>query len=347
MKRTLEYQEKGFWRLLEEKGIKYSKDDFPFLTKSSPPEVKAVFDFNRLLELDGWGETIAYLYRGLGRSLTYVGPVLDASRPCGFNDHTDRHVLWVSWTAVELLKRAGANFDGQGAYDRVTENLITAASVLHDLGNLIDRKEHPYYSRFLLRSLFTNKNSRGRYWHSLEQAVYFHDEGRLTEEKFDLENNGQPLLWALVLADKLHFGRDRIGGRSMEKGFIGAQRDAHILANLLVSRSCWYLSPSNFVWQLDFEIQILEKFLAGFSKKKKNRVWVTEKMHNLFQQENILYRESFLKLFFHLYRDRFDFAVKAAFALFPWVRTFILRVFDNDLKRKVGAGEVEVVRRRK
>ena len=86
----------------------------PRFQRAVPPPV---FDWPEYLELESRGEALAYLSRGLGTALNYVGPVLDTELPHGFNDHTDRHTLWVSERAVELLQRAGVGYDGQGYFD--------------------------------------------------------------------------------------------------------------------------------------------------------------------------------------------------------------------------------------
>lgn len=334
---------------MEESKIDFEKEDFPFLSKTNPPQIKQVFDFRKLLCLRGYGEVLAYLYQGLGRSLTYVGPVLDLDLPCGFNDHTDRHTLWVSWNTIELLKSAGLSFDGKNSYDRATENLATTAAVLHDLGNFMGRSTHSQFSLQLLHQLFSHYRGRKekRPWRFLEEAVFYHDGDALSEAKFDIAVQPKPLLWALILADKLHFGRDRIGGRSQQKGIEGVYRDVHILLNALVSRSDWTLSPSGFVWQLDFEVRILDEEMKKFAKKGKQRVWVDKKMQDNFKNEGIPYRETFADLFLDIYKSRFDYAALSAFLLFPWVRSFTLRIFDNDLGRKVGSGILDITRYRR
>lgn len=106
----------GFWEFLKRSGISYVKKDFPFLTETKIPQVLPVFDFDYYMQLKSRGEALAYLYRGLGRALNYVGPVLDVELEFGFNDHTDRHTLWVAQQTVEILQRAGKNYDGTDQY---------------------------------------------------------------------------------------------------------------------------------------------------------------------------------------------------------------------------------------
>src|SRR5690606_7415082 len=111
----------SFWNFLEAAGIPFKKEDFPFLTKTDPPQIKQMWDFGEYLKLGSKGQALAYLYQGLGRALDYVGPVLDSELPNGFNDHTDRHTLWVAQRGLELLYRAGLDYNGTGYYDEKTE----------------------------------------------------------------------------------------------------------------------------------------------------------------------------------------------------------------------------------
>src|SRR5690606_20841668 len=128
------------------------------------------------------------------------GPVLDTELKHGFNDHTDRHTLWVSQTGVELLQRAGASYCGEGYFDGETEILMTLVGMTHDLGNFMSRKDHPEYSAWLLTRLFTGTEAEPRAWEAVLKAVLFHDEHMMQRTGFTLEK-GFPLVWALIAAD--------------------------------------------------------------------------------------------------------------------------------------------------
>lgn len=332
-----------FWQFLRAHKIAFEKTDFPFLTAHPQPQVKQVFEFAEYMTLKSRGEALAYLYNGLGKALNYVGPLLDMELAHGFNDHTDRHTLWVSQTGVELLQRAGVSYDGAGAYDGLTEVLMTLVGMTHDLGNLLSRKDHSQYSVWWLMRVFGKLTPKQRaVFEKALYAILFHEEPVLVALNMPIEH-GIPLQWALVLADKMHVGRDRIGGRSFQTGVEqGAfEDDVHILLNALVVRSTWYLGERSFVWHLDFSLDQLEKKFASFTKGN-HRLWVPAFFQKVLVNRGVRYRESFARLFRDIYGDRMRMAAKCAQMLFPYLDKFTVKLVDNDTRNKVGSGELQV-----
>lgn len=329
-----------FWQFLEEHQIPFDKDDFPFLTKAKIPQIKPVFDLVEYLGLESRGEALAYLYRGLGKALNYVGPVLDTELPHGFNDHTDRHTLWVSQRAMELLARAGRSYDGKGYYDEETEVLVTLVGMLHDVGNLLGREAHSEASMRLLNQLFMQTGRKRNAWEAVGYAITYHEEPVLKAHKKALKE-GIPLQWALVLADKMHFGRDRIGDRSFEAGIKdhAFESDVHILLESLVVRSAWYLAAGKFVWHLDFSVDQLADKFATFTKGH-GRLWVPKMLQKRFINQGKMYRETFRELFLETYLPRVKMAQQATKLLFPYSREFIVKLSDTDTRGKVGSGEL-------
>jgi len=69
-----------------------------------------------------------------------------------YNDHGTKHVEIVRHSALclyELLKRGGVVFNGarQQGLDEADEPVVVAlAAVLHDIGHVVHRESHPYYS---------------------------------------------------------------------------------------------------------------------------------------------------------------------------------------------------------
>lgn len=334
----------GFWDFLRQAGIRFHKQDFPFLSADETPQVLPVFDFDEYLGLSSRGEALAYLYRGFGKALNYVGPVLDRELEYGFNDHTDRHTLWVAGQSVELLQRAGKNYSGSGYYDEKTEVLATLVAMMHDLGNFMDRHEHSTYSAWLLTRLFTHSRKHRQEWNTVMETILFHEEPVLLAMDLPLQQM-QPLHWALVAADKMHGGRERVGGRSMEKGIKHAafEHDVHILLNALIARSSWYLEAGTFVYHLDFSIDQLSEKFAAFSRGN-GRLWVPQKFYDLLVREGRKYRDQFMELFNQVYSPRMIIATKAIFLLFPKIDTFEVRLQDTDTRGKVGNGEAVVFR---
>jgi metal-dependent HD superfamily phosphatase/phosphodiesterase len=98
---------------------------------------------NRFLELiEADGEIQAYL------EAQNVNPV-DRK---GYNDHGRKHIEIVRDHALclyELLKDGGVAFNGAGdqALEESDESVIIAlAATLHDVGHVVHRDQHPYYS---------------------------------------------------------------------------------------------------------------------------------------------------------------------------------------------------------
>ena len=70
----------------------------------------------------------------------------------GYNDHGKKHISIVRNRALclyDLLKRGGVAFNGadQQGLEEADESVIVAlAAVLHDIGHVVHREDHPYYS---------------------------------------------------------------------------------------------------------------------------------------------------------------------------------------------------------
>lgn len=324
----------GWWEYLNSSGIGYQKDDFPFLTQHKVPHIKQVFDFGEYLHLSGKGEALAYLYRGLGKVWNYVGPILDRELPHGFNDHTDRHTLWVTNTAIDLMQRAGTSYENNGNYyGAKSEVLTTLVGMTHDLGNLLDRQRHSMYSAWLLTRLFGNCEKHSQEWRSVMYATLFHEEPMLADLGINL-SDGDPLQWALVAADKMHVGRDRIGDRSYESGIKNKalEEDIHILLNALIVRSSWLRTSNAVVWHLDFEVAQLEEKFSQFTRGD-GRIWVPPKFHAEYRKGR-KYREIFAEIFLKVYEPRIRMAATSVFRLFPSIKRFVLSL--SDAKRSPG-----------
>ncbi len=333
----------SLWEFFKKNKITYEKSDFPFLTDGEVPSIKSVADFGEYLGLVGRGEATSFLYRTLGRSLTYIGAALDTEREYGFNDHTDRHTLWVAGRCTELLQRGGRSADGKGVFDRKSEILCTLVGMTHDIGNLISRKMHSKYSMEILDELFgwTGKKNYREIWEVVRQAVLYHDEAALNEGGFAIEK-GYPLLWALVIADKMHFGRDRLGEKTFETGEEGAaEKDVHIALEMLVARSTWYLNPDEFVWHLDFSVELGQEWMGSLANHK-DRVWVPKLYQQAYRQNGQEYRVTFAKQFLEVYGERVKLIERAAKVLFPWIKGFAVELVDSDSRDKVTPAKMQI-----
>lgn len=331
----------SFWAFLNSSGISFDKADFPFLSNHRIPKVKRVFDFGEYLNLSSKGEALSYLYHGLGKAWNYVGPVLDQELKHGFNDHTDRHTLWVTNTSVELLTRAGRSWNiSEGRYDSKSEVMLTLVGMGHDLGNFVERKNHSMYSAWLMTRLFYNYQSHLDEWEAVLYSILFHEEPMLRELSIGL-SSGIPLQWALVAADKMHMGRERIGNRSYASGIANRalEEDVHILLNTLVVRSSWVLASDIFVWHLDFSVEQLEEKVRGFTKGD-GRIWLPESFHKQFSEGGKPYREIFSEMFLSVYEARIRMAAMGVFLLFPHVTRFQIYLTDEKIRGEMRVCEV-------
>jgi len=70
----------------------------------------------------------------------------------GYSDHGAKHIEIVRDRALglyELLKRAGVEFNGaadQGLAERFEPVILVLAATLHDIGHVVHREDHSYYS---------------------------------------------------------------------------------------------------------------------------------------------------------------------------------------------------------
>ncbi|MFB6109476.1 MAG: HD domain-containing protein [Halodesulfurarchaeum sp.] len=77
----------------------------------------------------------------------------------GYNDHGEKHIEIVRNRALrlyELLKRAGVPFNGatdQGLEEGDEPVIIALAATLHDIGHVVHRDDHTYYSIMLAPAL--------------------------------------------------------------------------------------------------------------------------------------------------------------------------------------------------
>ena len=232
----------------------------------------------------------------------------------------------------------------------MSETLLTLVGMTHDLGNFIDRDRHSMYSAWLLSRLFYNFELNKEAWEAVLYTTLFHEEPMLRDMQVNL-SGGIPLQWALIAADKMHVGRERIGDRSYESGIANhaLEEDVHILLNALVVRSAWILAANSFVWHLDFSIEQLEEKFASFTKGN-GRIWLPDSFHSQFEKKGRPYREIFAEIFANVYEARIRMSAMCIFLLFPEIKKF--QVFLTDAKKTprnggIGGGEFmicEVVR---
>ncbi len=259
--------------------------------------------------------------------------VLDSGTATGFNRHDKQHVRMVSHRVMELLRWANAR-----SKSRRTESEALIAGYLHDIGNLIARKEHGLYSIYMLTQLFTDfdrdRETLASFMHVLE-AVLFHEVD--LGSRFSSLGNLQPATLSLIVADKSDVSFRRV---SFKSNVPDAIKDAHTLVNLLTADSRIKCQKASFQWEVHFSPKVkfdeTEQLLALL--KKAERVWVPDEWQKLYRRDNIEYVFIFHATFLRLYFSRLSFAIRAVFALNPLVETF--RLVINDDERGVSLSRV-------
>ena len=117
---------------------------------------------------------------------TYIIRADESLGALGFTDHSFSHVMHVAEMAGYILKTLG--------YDDRTVELAKIAGYLHDIGNLVNRKEHSQSGALLAWNILREMNCEPGELATIVTAIGNHDEG-----------TGVPVnavAAALILADK-------------------------------------------------------------------------------------------------------------------------------------------------
>ena len=259
--------------------------------------------------------------------------ILDSGTPTGFNRHDKQHVRTVSRRMLELLRWANVR-----AKNRYAESEALIAGYLHDIGNLIARKEHGLYGIYLLTQILADvdrsEETLSAFMRVLEAAL-FHEVD--LGSKFLSLSDLSPATLSLIVADKSDVSFRRV---SLKSNVSDALKDAHTLVNLLTTESRVKCQKKSFQWEIHFSPKIkadeTEQLLALL--KRAERVWVPDDWQQLYRRSNIEYVFVFHATFLRLYFSRLSFAIRAIFALNPNVETF--RLVINDDERGVSLSRV-------
>lgn len=117
---------------------------------------------------------------------TYIIRADESLAALGFTEHSFAHVTHVAEMAGYILQTLG--------YDERTVELAKIAGYLHDIGNLVNRKEHSQSSAVMAWSILNDMKCDPGEMATIVTAIGNHDEG-----------NGVPVnavAAALILADK-------------------------------------------------------------------------------------------------------------------------------------------------
>jgi hypothetical protein len=313
--RSLGIPHSSFSRFLDAESRVVLKINFPALLRRSAQEIDGYFT-----------EKFTTIF-----ALQQI--VLDSGTPTGFNRHDKNHVRAVSRRMLELLRWANIH-----AKNRRAESEAMIAGYLHDIGNLIARKEHGLYGIYLITQILDeverDEATLGACMRVLEAAL-FHEVD--LGSKFTMLSDLSPAALSLIVADKSDVSFRRVSSKS---NVSDALLDAHTLVNLLTTDSRVKCQKTNFQWEIHFSPKIkaddTDQLIALL--KRAERVWVPDDWQQLYRRSNIEYVFIFHATFLRLYFSRLSFAIRAIFALNTKVETF--RLVINDDERGVSLSRV-------
>ena len=125
---------------------------------------------------------------------TYIIRADESLGALGFTEHSFAHVIHVAETAGYILKTMG--------FDDRTVELAKIAGYLHDIGNLVNRKDHSQSGAVMAWSILNDMGCDPGEMATIVTAIGNHDEG-----------TGVPVnavAAALILADKADVRRSRV-----------------------------------------------------------------------------------------------------------------------------------------
>ena len=133
----------------------------------------------------------------------------------GYTEHSFAHVTKVAETAGYILSTLG--------FDERTVELSKIAGFLHDIGNLVNRKDHSQSGAVMAWSILNDKGCDAGEVATIVTAIGNHDEGSGVPVN--------PVAAAMILADKADVRRSRVRNRDY------STFDIHDRVNYSVQRS--------------------------------------------------------------------------------------------------------------
>ena len=146
---------------------------------------------------------------------TYIIRADESLIALGFTEHSFAHVVHVAQTAGYILETMG--------FDDRTVELAKIAGYLHDIGNLVNRKDHSQSGAVMAWSILNDMGCEPAEIATIVTAIGNHDEG-----------TGVPVnavAAALILADKADVRRSRVRNTDISKF------DIHDRVNYSVQKS--------------------------------------------------------------------------------------------------------------
>lgn len=146
---------------------------------------------------------------------TYIIRADESLGALGFTEHSFAHVMHVAEMAGYILQTMG--------YDERTVELAKIAGYLHDIGNLVNRKDHSQSGAVMAWSILNDMGCDPAEMATIVTAIGNHDEG-----------TGVPVnavAAAMILADKADVRRSRVRNKDL------STFDIHDRVNYSVKKS--------------------------------------------------------------------------------------------------------------
>ncbi len=181
--------------------------------------------------------------------MEYIRRADQALEALGYTEHSFPHVERVAATSAMILETLG--------YDERTVELARIASIMHDIGNVINRVDHAQSGAVMAFRLLDCLSMPAGEICSVISAIGNHDEG--TGQPLD------PISAALIIGDKTDVRRSRVRNTDL------LTFDIHDRVNYAVEVSKVHFSDDNksiiLELQIDTEISSVLEYFEIFMKR--------------------------------------------------------------------------------
>lgn len=163
---------------------------------------------------------------------TYIIRADESLGALGFTEHSFEHVMHVAETAGYILDSMG--------YEPRTVELAKIAGYLHDIGNLVNRKDHSQSGAVMAWSILNDMGCDPEEVATIVTAIGNHDEG-----------TGVPVnavAAAMILADKADVRRTRVRNKDL------STFDIHDRVNYSVKKSILKINEEKTIVKLKLSI---------------------------------------------------------------------------------------------
>lgn len=281
----------------------------------------------------------------------------------GMNEHGQQHVKWVTRNTYAFLKMA------QPFRKDITERTFrvgTTAAAGHDVGQILLRNGQEIGSVAVLEHAMSGLKGQvdGFFFEDVKRAIVIHPEANVTdlaERVWHTAGNAaatiqkmyeelRPEELALILADKLHIGQDRLPSKWRDSD--GILRDLHVGVNAAFDVDAAGYTPNGntFKVEMAYNPGLEESYFAkvnGLSSLTEHPAVTTSKHHRngRFKMPNAIHQllragkashsEVLEALMWseHGYHARLRLAIMAAFALNPATENVEIEISDPDATR--------------